>query len=214
MQVELSQPVLHLSFSLQGKTLPADHGYPLGSAIKKKLGLSALPKELSISTVTGTPTGEGYLWLQKWSRLRLRFPADQVQRWYQLQSQVLDLNGHLIRLVQPQLYLPQPATALRSRIVVIKLKDWDEASAPHYFLESCQRGLEALSIKGEVWIPSTPNGDLARKSLRIKDKHVLGYSVQVDQLSPEDSLRLQDFGLGGRQHFGAGWFHPIRQEAV
>ncbi|WP_126148397.1 type I-MYXAN CRISPR-associated protein Cas6/Cmx6 [Synechococcus elongatus] len=210
----MNQPVLHLAFSLVGKTIPADHGYRLYSAIKKTLGEPELPKEVSISTVVGTSTGEGYLWLQKWSRLRFRFPADQVQRWYQLQGQVLDLNGHLIRLVQPQLYLPQPATSLRARIVVIKLKDWDEASAPRYFLESCQRGLEALSIKGEVWIPSTANGDLARKSLRIKDKHVLGYSVQVDQLSPEDSLRLQDVGLGGRQHFGAGWFHPIRQEAI
>ncbi len=64
---------------------------------------------------------------------------------------------------------------------------------------------------GKAFIPSDANGDLARRSLQIKGKKVVGYSVVVENLSAEDSLKLQWHGLGGRQHFGCGWFYPVKE---
>lgn len=204
---------LEVQFSLRGRTLPADHGYSLYSALKKTvLQQKDLPPDVLLSSIPGVPDREGMIYLNRSSRLRLRCPADQVQAWYrQLQNAVLDVQGHLIRLVQPQLSLPQPSEALKSRLVTFKLEAIDHNEVPLYFLESCKKALERLEVKAQPFIDSNAEGDLARRTVRIKDKHIVGYGVIVEGLSGEDSIRLQCQGLGGRKHFGCGWFYPIKE---
>jgi len=212
---------LEIQFNLRGKTLPADHGYALYSAVKQLLQASEdqslpndLPSDVRLCSVPGIPDRSGMIYLNRGSRFRLRCPSEQMQTWYRLlQNQVLDIRGHLIRLVQPRITLPEASDTLASRLVTFKLEAIDHADVPRYFLESCQKGLERLNIKGKAFIPSDHDGDLARRTLQIRDKKVVGYGVVVEGLSQEDSLKLQWYGLGGRQHFGCGWFYPIREEA-
>jgi CRISPR-associated protein Cas6 len=212
---------LEVQFELRGKTLPADHGYSLYSAIKHVWQQSELeatqntdiPPEVLISSIPGVGNKQGTLGLNRQSRFRLRCPAEQAQTWYQLlQNQVLDLQGHLVRLIQPRLTIVQPSSILTSRLVTIKLEEWDNQTAPQYFLESCQKGLERLDIQGQPFIESNFDGDLARRSLRIRGKHVIGFGVTVEGLSNDDSIKLQCLGLGGRGHFGCGWFYPKKEE--
>jgi CRISPR-associated protein Cas6 len=211
---------LEIQFTLRGKTLPADHGYALYSAVKKSLQAvedTSIPKDLPddvhLCTISGIPDHAGIIYLNQGSCLRLRCPTDQMQTWYRfLQNQVLDIRGHLIRLIQPRITLPEASDTLKSRLVTFKLKEIDHAEVPRYFLQSCQAGLDRLGLKGQVFIPSDPDGDLARRTLQIKDKKVLGFSVVVEGLSNEDSLTLQWYGLGGRQHFGCGWFYPLKED--
>ncbi len=212
---------LEVQFELRGKTLPADHGYSLYSAIKQSWQQSDLeatqnteiaPKVL-ISSISGLGNRQGTISLTRRSRFRLRCPAEQAQVWYRaLQNQVLDIQGHLVRLIQPRLTIIQPTPILTSRLVVIKLEAWDNQTAPQYFLESCQKALERLEIRGQPFIESNTDGDLARRSLRIKGKHIMGFGVTVEGLSDEDSIKLQCLGLGGRGHFGCGWFYPKKEE--
>lgn len=212
---------LEIQFALRGKTLPADHGYALYSAMKKLLQDTddeSLPKDLPsdvrICSIPGMPDQAGMIYLNRGSRFRLRCPSEQMQIWYRfLQNQVVDIRGHLIRLVQPRITLPEASDTLASRMVTFKLEAIDHLDVPRYFLESCQRGLERIEVKGQAFIPSDADGDLARRTLQVKDKKIVGYSVVVEGLSQEDSLKLQWHGLGGRQHFGCGWFYPSREEA-
>lgn len=211
---------VEIRFGLVGTTLPADHGYALYSAIKKRLQEAkdeSFPKDLSpdvrLCTVPGIPNQTGMIYLSRVSRFRLRCPSEQMQIWYRfLQNQVLDIRGHLVRLVQPQITLPEASEVLASRLVTFKLEAIDHVDVPRYFLESCQKGLERLEIKGKAFIPSDSDGDLARRTLQVKGKKIVGYSVVVEGLSQEDSLKLQWHGLGGRQHFGCGWFYPIQEK--
>lgn len=213
---------LEIQFQLRGKTLPADHGYALYSAVKQRvqnaeesLALAGnIPADVRLCSISGIPDRNGMIYLNRGSRMRLRCPADQVQLWYRLmQNQVLDIRGHLIRLVQPRLTLPQPSDTLRARLVTFKLEAIDHPEVPYYFLESCKKGLERLEITAQASIDSTAEGDLARRTLQVKDKKILGYGVVVEGLNAEDSLKLQWHGLGGRQHFGCGWFYPTWEEA-
>jgi CRISPR-associated protein Cas6 len=216
---------LEIQYKLQGKTLSADHGYALYSAMKKmvldrqvdygKLLVDrSLPPELLISSISGVPDRNGMIYLNKHSRLRLRCPNDLIQPWYRLlQSQVLDIQGHLIRLVQPQLTLPDPSESLKSRLVTFKLKEWNQSEAPTQFLISCQRALDKLEIEAKPFIDSDRSGDLAKRSLCIHGKHVMGYGVVIEGLKPEDSIKLQCLGMGGRKHFGCGWFYPSQELA-
>src|SRR5439155_1578765 len=45
-----------------------------------------------------------------------------------------------------------------------------------------------------------------RRTLRVKDKQVVGFELAATGLSTEDSLRLQETGIGGRRHMGCGIF--------
>lgn len=204
---------LEVQFALRGRTLPADHGYSLYSALKKTiLAEKDLPPEVLLCSVPGVPDRDGLIYLNRSSRLRLRCPVDQVQSWYRLlQNTVLDVRGHLIRLVQPQLTLPQPSETLKARLITFKLKAVDHNEVPLYFLGSCKKALEQIEINAQAFIDSNADGDLARRVLRIRDKNVVGYGIVVEGLSDEDSIKLQCQGLGGRKHFGCGWFYPVKE---
>lgn len=226
---------LEIQFALGGntKTLPADHGYALYSAVKQLLNQPSdqqlgqqqdpqqsavtqgqIPPEVKLCSISGIPNRDGKIFLHKQSRLRLRCPADQVQTWYRLlQNQVLDIRGHNIRLVRPRLTLPEACESLKARLVTFKLNSIEDSELPRYFLESCQKSLNRLEIEGQVFIDSTLDGDLARRALRVKQKKIVGYGVVVEGLNEEASLKLQYHGLGGRQHFGCGWFYPVREDA-
>jgi CRISPR-associated protein Cas6 len=205
--------MLEIQFALRGKTLPADHGYALYSAIKRTvLQEKDLPSEVLLSSVSGIPDQDGRIYLNRSSRLRLRCSAEQSRHWYRLlQNQVLDIRGYLIRLVQPRLTLPQSSEILKARLVTFKLENIAHHDVPRYFLESCQKGLEKLDIKAQVFIDSNVNGDLARRSLKVRNKHIVGYGVVVEGLNEDDSIKLQCQGLGGRKHFGCGWFYPAKE---
>jgi CRISPR-associated protein Cas6 len=210
---------LEIQFSIAGttKTLPADHGYALYSAVKNIIPKEVetpqnIPEDVKLCSIPGIPNKQGKIYLTKRSRVRLRCPAEQVQSWYRLlQNQELNVRGHKIRLTRPRLTLPESAESVKARMVTFKLDAIDHADVPRYFLESCQKRLAQLEINGKAFIESTPEGDLARRSLRIKEKNIVGYGVVVENLSDEDSLKLQWHGLGGRQHFGCGWFYPIKE---
>lgn len=212
---------LELQLELRGKTLPADHGYSLYSSIKKIWQNSALIPEVNkdiapevlISSIFGLINNKGIIFLNHKSRLSIRCPDNQASLWYRiLQNQVLDIQGHLVRLIQPRLTIISPSPVLTSHLVVIKLETWDNHTAPQYFLDSCKKALDRLEIQGQPFIESHKNGNLARRSLRIRGKHIMGFGVTVEGLSDEDSMKLQCLGLGGRGHFGCGWFHPKREE--
>jgi CRISPR-associated protein Cas6 len=209
---------LEIQFSLRGKTLPADHGYALYSAIKNidleelKTSDNNFNQTILISSISGIPDKKGVIYLNQESRFRLRCPAEEATKWYRyLQNQVLDLRGHLIRLIKPQLTIPQASKIVKSRLVTFKLEDWNSNSAPTYFLQSCQKALSDLEIKGTPFIDSNEEGDLALRALKIKGRNCLGYGVVVENLNDNDSLKLQCYGLGGRKHFGCGWFYPTKE---
>lgn len=211
---------LELEFSLQGRLLPADHGYSLYSAIKRIMqGVATevpsrevkISPDVLLSTIAGIPDRKGMVYLNRSSRLRLRCPSDQIRDWYKLQNQVLNIRGHLIRLIQPRLALPQPSGFLKSRLVTFKLEAVDHADLPKYFLESCRKALDTLGVQGDPVIDSNEHGDLARRTLTIKQKRIVGYGVVIEQLNNEESVKLQCHGIGGRKHFGCGWFYPIRE---
>jgi CRISPR-associated protein Cas6 len=53
-----------------------------------------------------------------------------------------------------------------------------------------------------------------RRTLRIRNKEVVGYEVVLGKLAAEESLLVQSAGLGGRRRFGCGIFVPTRTEGA
>jgi len=93
---------------------------------------------------------------------------------------------------------------LRARIV--NIKGFQE---PEPFLEAIKRQLGELGIQGTVAIPMNAEGKPDRKAIKIKQFSVVGFGLEVMDLSEEDSLKLQIHGLGGKRRMGCGIFVPM-----
>ena len=63
--------------------------------------------------------------------------------------------------------------------------------------------MSSLGIQGKVTIG-------CRKTFRIHDKQIVGYNLLVSELTAEESIVLQEKGIGGRRKMGCGVFVGIR----
>ncbi|MBU7583857.1 MAG: type I-MYXAN CRISPR-associated protein Cas6/Cmx6 [Nostoc sp. TH1S01] len=204
---ESNLPYVELNFDIFGHTLPADHGYALYSNISHLCPQLHEQQWLSIQTIMGIPDGKGKIYLTEKSRLRIRVPGDMVPVVYSLAGKALTIGKHLIRLGIPQIFMLQPVSRLRSRIVVIK-----GFQEPEPFLSAAKRQVEALGIQGRVWIPINADKEADRKTIKIKKYTVVGFGLEVADLSDEDSIKLQIAGCGGKRRMGCGIFIPKRGE--
>lgn len=203
-------PFVDLSFLIQGKSLPAEHGYGLYSALVRLYPAIREQDDLGILTIPGLPDGEGKITLSTKSRLRIRVPVTKLPLVYPLAGKRITIGIHSILIGIPDVLPLKPAPNLKSRIVTIKGKEYTQ---PDGFLEAAQRQLDALGIKGKPSIPVDRHGAMQRKTIKIKNT-VVGFTLKVTGLSDEDSLKLQQQGIGGRRHMGCGIFLPLTFDAV
>ncbi|NOJ27421.1 MAG: type I-MYXAN CRISPR-associated protein Cas6/Cmx6, partial [Nitrososphaera sp.] len=198
--------VLDISFRVEGTEIPADHSYILLSALSRIIPELHGDQSVGIHPISGVLLGDRLLRLTGNSSLVLRVPHERLSLLVCLSGKRLDLNGHTLTIGMPTPRILKPVAALRSRLVVIKGFTEHEG-----FIEACRRQLELRDIKGEVNIPLKQQSSsfegrtgasgntslLLRRTIMIHDKVVVGYAIQVAGLSPDDSIRLQEFGLGG-----------------
>jgi CRISPR-associated protein Cas6 len=88
------------------------------------------------------------------------------------------------------------------------------ALAPSDLEEDVRRELARLEISGTPHlVPSSRPafaGQPMRRVLKVREKRVVGYALRVTGLTAEESIRLQEEGLGGRRRMGCGVFAPWR----
>ncbi len=199
-------PWVELCFSIIGQTIPVDHGYGLYSAIAHFEPELHKLDTVGIHTIAGIPK-EGVIQLTKNSRLRIRLPMDQVRLVYPLAGKPLRIGNHTIRLEIPEISLLEPAEKLRSRIVIIQ--GYQE---PESFLAAAQRQLEQLGIQAKAFITKNTDGSPKRRSIKIKRFTVVGFGLEIINLSNEDSLILLRHGIGGKRKMGCGVFLPVKRK--
>ena len=208
----MSNSSIDLAFALVGVSpIPSDHGYVLYAAISRALPALHQPNGIAIHPIRGRIVGDRLMELCDFSRLTIRVAAEQIADLLPLAGKQLNIAGRLVRVGVPQVYALTPATPLRSRLVTIKVSSGDgEPSGPpdpDAFLAAARRQLLALNIALESRLTLGK-----RRTLRIRDKEVVGYELLVEAVAPDESLTLQTHGIGGRRHMGCGIFVPTARE--
>lgn len=213
-------PMIDLSFRISGESLPLDHGYLLYSSLSKMEPNLHQADWLGIHPINGIPAAPARLGLTQWSRLRFRLPADNIAKLIRLAGKRLALSygGRRTSLTigVPEVYLLEPAADLFSRYVTIKLSETektDQSPNREMFSAAVRKQLEGMNIRGDVWIDDARDShdrEYSRRVIHIKQKAIVCYSVYVRNLSEEDSLRLQETGVGGRRRMGCGLFIPAK----
>ncbi len=92
----------------------------------------------------------------------------------------------------------EPATVLHAHLVTTKNGQDQER-----FATEIQRQLEVQGCQGKIAVGK-------RRTFAVHDKQVAGYSLLISELTVEESITLQEQGLGGRQKMGCGFFQPWR----
>ncbi|MGE0681647.1 MAG: type I-MYXAN CRISPR-associated protein Cas6/Cmx6 [Candidatus Binatia bacterium] len=187
-------PYIDLAFRITGTSVPVDHGYALYAAISRIAPEIHNARAIGVQPIRGVYDGNGSLHLTDSSRLILRLPDDQIRTYLKLAGKKLEIDGHSLRVGVPEVRTLRPTASLRARLVTIK-GFLEETS----FLEAAKRQLQSLEVNGDLQL-----GD--RRTFRVKDKQVVGFEVAITSLTAEESLTLQEHGLGGRRRMGCGAF--------
>lgn len=194
-----SSPVVDFYFTVHGKQISVDHCYALYGAISRVLETSDDPwlhksVDIGLIPLRGHYLGKGRLALGQNARFGLRLPAAKIPSVLPLAGKCLEINGDALRVGVSTTSALIPAPALYAHIVTTK-NGADEAR----FDAEIQRQLDTLGIKGK---PARGS----RRIVTIKDKKVVGYSLLVSELTADESISLQERGLGGRRKMGCGVF--------
>ena len=197
----MSESKVDLVFQVMGKTIPVDHGYPLYSAISKVLNNFHEEQEVYLSPIRGRYVGNGILDIQPKSELTLRLPIANLRSYINLAGKKLDILGHAINIGVPNTQALVPAPALYAHLVTTK-----NGNFQFRFDAEIRRQLSELGIKGSFQIGE-------RRTLAVHKKQMVGYSLFVNELTAEESILLQETGLGGRHKMGCGFFLPKGKQA-
>jgi CRISPR-associated protein Cas6 len=208
---------IELTFKLKGSVIPADHGYLLFSALTKSLQGIHTKSNIAIHNISGEPTVNRLLKLNERSRLNFRLKSDDINLLLPLTGKYLNLGGHEIIIDTPQTYLLKTAPRLYSRLVTIK-----GYMEPALFLEAAANQLTAMGVKGKPHLVPSPESEnnkqgkgsrstYLRRTIRISGKEVVGFALNISELTAEESITVQEKGIGGRRHFGCGIFIPNRR---
>ena len=204
-----------ISFPVFGTEILYDHGYSLFSAISKIIPEYHDTEDVAMLQINLQNVSNGKGRLHRASRLRFRVN----QHWYKI---LMSLVGQAIQIKEDsvQLGIPEPrplipSSNLRARYVIVNVRSAIEnkelysidkdSQLREIFGEAIKRQIENLDISKQV---SFSLGK--RKALIIKNKTVVGYELVVNRLSADESIIIQQKGIGGRRKFGAGFFLPIK----
>ena len=201
---------IEVAFPLRGDLLSADSHYLLFGSLSHLVPAFHDPAaNIRFGPIGGANAGKGLIRLTYTSRLRVCLPAELIGTVLPLTGQALRLGEHTISLQVPTVRNLIPAPHLAARLVTFK-------NAKEYprFLDVARRKLDQMDIAGEPGIPMIQVGDRTgepqRKILRIKERRIIGFALQVAGLTAEESVRLQEQGLGGRCRIGCGFFVPFQ----
>jgi CRISPR-associated protein Cas6 len=215
-------PVVDVRFRLRGTEIPVDHGYQLFSAISRVVSQLHRDETVGVHPIAGEFSGDRLQRVNNRSLLIVRIDAARIAEVLPLAGKELRLGEHSLRVGVPYIAALKPTARLYSRLVTIK-----GFTEPEPFLDAARRQLEEMGVRGTPALVgqhdvaevnrgkrSGTRSPYLRRTIRIRDKEIVGFAVRVEGLTAEESVLLQERGLGGRRRFGCGLFIPYRRSHV
>ncbi|MGC8494916.1 MAG: type I-MYXAN CRISPR-associated protein Cas6/Cmx6, partial [Syntrophobacteraceae bacterium] len=189
---------IDLCFKVMGTKLPVDHGFALYGALSRVLPFVHEHTGMGVKLIRGRYVGEGLLDIAPLSELVLRIPAEHIAPFLGLAGKVLDIRGSRLSIGVPVTRALIPASALHSPLVTTR--NGNEQSR---FESELHRKMAELDVHGNLDIGR-------RRTFTVHGKQVVGYEVWVSKLTAEESIVIQEEGLGGRRKMGCGFFEGMR----
>ncbi len=190
-----------VAFALAGATFPRDHQRLLADALEAAVPWLATEPGVGVHRLK-LVAGEGDTGLlSRRARLLVRVPRARVADLDILAGRELAVGEHRVLLGRPVVRELLPHRTLYAEFVAARSDD--ELA----FLDAVSGELDALGVScGRVCG--------RERSLVDGPQRVPGFSLMLDALSIDDSLRVLERGVGAHRRLGCGLFVPHRSAAA
>ena len=194
--------LIDLAFPLAARTLLRDHRALLSAALAERLPWWGEVPGTGLHRINLVAGDTPQALLSGRARLVLRVPRDRVlETASALAGEPLDVGGEALHLGPPTARELLPHRTLYAHFVAAE--DADELA----FLAGIDAELQALGVRCRAICGR-------RQELRVGPGRQTGFSLMLDGLSPQDSLRVLAAGLGPRRGLGCGLFIPHKSAAA
>jgi len=188
-------------FPIEGHYLPRDHGQVLWQSLRLQLPWLASEKQAGIHPIKLVSGNDSLALLSRRSCLVLRLARQRAPDLHALHGLDLLLDGQRIRLGAGHLRELQALGTLYAYKVAAESAD--EVA----FMQGVQRRLAELAIGGESVCGK-------HQSMVFGGGTLNTFSLMLHALAPEQSLRLQRYGIGAHRLLGCGIFVPHKSAAA
>ena len=200
------EEIVDAVFAISCRSLPVDHAYALSQAIEAELPWFAGEPDAGLHTVYGAASASGWmrpegpgaiLQLSHRAKLALRLPRYRLADAAGLLGCTLQVAGFPLRVDRLTLRPLSRITTLFARCVILGATDDEPA-----FLAAAAAALRALGVNAETMLCGRETS-VATPAMTYHTR-----SLMVAGLTPEQSLALQQRGLGAERRLGCGVFIP------
>ncbi len=188
--------MVDVGFALGGGSLPRDHRCVLADAIEAALPWLAGVRGAGMHRLIFAAADGPELLLARRTRLRLRVPRERAHDAAALAGSELRVGNRCLRVGPARVRELLPHGTLYAHLVAAA-GDIAEGADEAAFLRAAQA---ELAVLGVVCRPIC-----GRRQVHEGDR-VQGYSLMLDGLALEDSLRVLESGLGAQRRLGCGVF--------
>ncbi|MDO9112609.1 MAG: type I-MYXAN CRISPR-associated protein Cas6/Cmx6 [Polaromonas sp.] len=189
------------AFPIQGQTLPRDHAQALQQGLCAQFPWLDTDPVAGIHPLKVVQGSDEQALLSRRTCLLLRVGAERADELLALAGLDLTVGAHLLRLGRPHLRELLPHSTLYAYRVAAGSAD------EMTFMAAVDRELAELAIGGERVCGK-------RQRVLASGRVLDTFSLMLHALPPEQSLRLQQHGLGPHRLLGCGIFVPHRSAAA
>ncbi len=201
-QQRVPDDVVDVTFAITCMKLPVDHAYALSRALREVFPWFIDEDAAALHTIHVAASGNGwqrpsdFIHPSKRTKLVVRLPKSRLADATTLTGKTLDIDGHPVVVGAHGIRPLNPISTVFARDCATGGSNEEE------FLAGALKLLRALGIMpkkmlcGTHGTIATPDGPIATRSLMLAE------------LSFEESLRLQQRGLGPHRTLGCGVFIP------
>ncbi|MCY3769600.1 MAG: type I-MYXAN CRISPR-associated protein Cas6/Cmx6 [Gammaproteobacteria bacterium] len=208
----VSHRVQDLSFRIRARTLPLDHASVLSEAILEQLPWLTDEPGAGIHLIHYPQSGSGWtrqedspeeiFFVSGRARLKLRLPITRLPDASQLSGRTLDLGGHRLTVGRSSAFPLRRSATLFARRVVFDPDETEDIFVDRIAEVLGRAGITARKILcGQGKRLHRDTGPLSVRSVLLAD------------LGAEESIRLQEMGLGPGRLYGCGLFIPHKSIA-
>ena len=206
-EYQIPDDIIDLSFAIKCKCLPLEHMQALSDSLCAVLPWLKEDRFAGIHPINGAESGNGWerssdpnqlIYLSRRQKMTLRLPKEHLASVENLVGQTINVAGFDIELGKTSVkkLSDLPTTFCRSIMIDSRMDEDD-------FLRWAFEELKALDI--------TVNKMMAGKEHVVilpGDSERIMRSLMVAELKKEESVRLQQHGLGKGRKLGCGLFMP------
>ena len=199
--------IVDVSFKVDCKKIAADHSYHLFEAVLKRFPQINDINNLAIHSVYGAESGAGWerpeteIYLSKRTRFCIRTPIEYSQDFFALDKEVLKVGEYEMNLSKPNIKNLIITDTLFCRSVVIENCNSED------FLKNVHASLRSMGINVKKMLCGKEH------TIQIPNKTLTGKTLLITDLEKDDSIKIQQLGLGIGKLFGCGIFLPHKSIA-